>query len=397
MLAALALASLLVTPAQADSLSLADALAHARAQRGAWAAAQSVVAEARAQKRIAAALPNPLMNYYHKESDPRQRLTVEQRLDWLLRWPALRSAGQAAIERAEADSSQRVANVAREVRLAFYGALAAGDLLRISAGLAAVADTLDQLAARRLEAGDISIVERDRFTLESVRARRALSAAREVEQLARAELIRAIAWNQPQQPVLQGSLAENLDNLPDTAGVQLAAIPLLLAALKDSAQFARQLTSVRLSMLPLPSLYGGPEWDNKSSPDNRPTAILGLSVPLPLWSQRREQTAEAAAQAQRRTAELRETRGEALRLYSEGKIRLSESARRALIARDTLAPTAQRLRLQTVQLYQAGRMTVLDVFEALRVEREVSTTMIDDLLTYQRALADWYAFLGRYQ
>jgi cobalt-zinc-cadmium efflux system outer membrane protein len=386
-----------MTSAQADSLSLADALALARARRGALAVAQAVVAEARAQKRIATAFPNPLVNYYHKESDPRQRLTIEQRFDWLLRWPSTRAAGLAAIERAEADSTQRVANVAREVRLAFYGALATRDLLRISVGLAAVADTLDQLASRRLEAGDISIVEKDRFTLESVRARRALSAAREAEQLALAGLIRATGWNQPQLPVLQGSLAANLDNLPDTTVAQLAATPLVKIAMKDSAQFARQLTSARLSMVPLPSLYGGPEWDNKSSPDNRATAIIGMTVPLPLWSQRREQSAEAAAQAQRRTADLSEARAEARRLYSEVKVRLNESSRRALIARDTLVPTAQRLRLQAVQLYQAGRMTVLDVFEALRVEREVSTTMIDDLLTYQRALADWYAFLGRYQ
>ena len=397
MVAALALASLLGLSTQADSLTLSAALARARASRGAAGSAHFVVDEARAQKRITSAVPNPLLQYYNKETDPGKRLWVEQRFDWLLRWPAVRAAGSAGIERAAADSTQRMANIGREVRLAFYGALAERDRLRISTELAAVADTLDMLATRRLDAGDISIVERDRFNLEAARARRVLSSAREAYQVALAELLRATAGSRAQQPEPQGSLADGLNALPDTTEVAVEAIPLLGGALADSVRFARQLAAARLSMVPLPSLWAGQEWDDSAARERGTTAIFGVSVPVPLWSQRREYTAEAAAQARLRSSELKEARAETARLLADGRTRLTESARRARIARDTLLPTAQRIRSQTVRLYEAGRVAVLDVFEALRVERELATSTIDDLLNYQRALADWYALLGRYQ
>ena len=393
MIATLAFSYVAVFAAQADSISLAQALRNARERRGAVAVAAALVEAGRAQRQVAILPPNPTLQYTNKKSDPKQRLTFDQRLDWLLRWPSERAAGAALVDRAEAESAQRVANVAREVRFAFYGALAARDQHDVSRLQAVLADTLRTLAARRLDAGDISVVERDRFVLEAARARRLLLTARADYEIALAELTRATGSATTVEP--RGTLADQLDAGADTTTVSLESIPRLQSVRADSVRSARLLSSARWSMVPMPSVFGGQEWDDNEVSGS--TLIFGLAVPVPLWSQRREFVADAAAQQRRAAGELREARQETARLLSEARTRLLAAAQRARMARDTLVPTAQGIRTSTIRLYEAGRVSVLNVFESLRAEREVTITMIDDLLTYQRALADWYALLGRYE
>jgi outer membrane protein TolC len=223
-----AVATLAILAAQGDSISLTQALRNARERRGAVTVAAAVVDASRAQRTAAILPPNPTLQYTNKKSDPRQRLTVDQRLDWLLRWPSERAAGAALVNRSEVESEQRLANVAREVRYAFYGALAARDQYQVSGLQAALADTLSVLAARRLEAGDISVVERDRFALEAARARRLLLTARADYQVALAELARATG--SPMLPArAQRLLADQLDTETDTTTVSLDIIPRLQA------------------------------------------------------------------------------------------------------------------------------------------------------------------------
>lgn len=59
-----------------DSLTLADALARARASRPRLAAAAAQVTEARAALRTAGAVTNPIATYSHSESTPREHFSV---------------------------------------------------------------------------------------------------------------------------------------------------------------------------------------------------------------------------------------------------------------------------------------------------------------------------------
>jgi hypothetical protein len=96
----------------------------ARAHRGQVAIAAAVVAAARADRRTALALRNPIAAYSLSGDAPRQLVMVDQPLGWLLQRGSRGAAGNAGIGVALADSTQLLAEVARQARSAFFTASA---------------------------------------------------------------------------------------------------------------------------------------------------------------------------------------------------------------------------------------------------------------------------------
>jgi hypothetical protein len=52
------------------------------------------------------------------------------------------------------------------------------------------------------------------------------------------------------------------------------------------------------------------------------------------------------------------------------------------------------LREQATLAYQAGETGILPVIEALRAEREISASTVDELLSFQEAVAEWNRLAG---
>jgi cobalt-zinc-cadmium efflux system outer membrane protein len=374
-----------------DSLSLGQALDRARTERGAIMAASAGVAEARAALRTAGAIPNPTISYSHSESAPRNHFLVDQPLDWLLRRGSDRAAAKAGIVRAEADSAVTVVGLVRGVRIAFYRARASRMAEALAAGQAALADSVARIASARLRAGDISLLEREQAAQEAARARQAASVARETARVDEAELARSVAW-QGDPPHPAGSLAAGLDQLPDTT-IDLRSLPTLRTAVADSAAAAAQARSASLGRVPMPAVQSGAEWGDDSQPGA--LAVVGLSIPFPIWNRSGGSVGEAQARSDRAAALAREARLDAERQVRQARIRLEETAARARFARDTVLPAAGVLRARALRAYQAGETGILPVLDALRGERDVSLTALQDQLSYQEALAEWYALIGR--
>jgi cobalt-zinc-cadmium efflux system outer membrane protein len=161
----------------------------------------------------------------------------------------------------------------------------------------------------------------------------------------------------------------------------------------DSEAASALARSASLSRLPVPSVQGGVEWGDPGQPGA--LAVIGLAIPIPLWQQGGGPLAEARARAVRSGALAREARLDLLRDLGQARIRLEETAARARLARDSLVPAAAVLRGRALRAYQAGETGILAVLDALRGEREVVLGAVADQLSYQEALADWYAVVGR--
>ena len=375
------------------TLTLDDALERARAGRGRAAQAAAGVAEARAGERLAGQVPNPLVSFEHTGDTPHQHLLFEQPLAWLATRGAERGAAAAIVRRARADSALVLAELGREVRVAFFGALGAAESLRLVEEQVGLSDSLARIARRRLDAGDISRLEYDQAAQEARRGRQLLSAARERARSADAALVRAIGWTGAAPPALRGALDQELERDP---GAALAAdsVPAVRGAVADSIAAQLGLRSIRRGRLPIPSLTGGTEWDDPGGP-SKALGVIGLAVPLPFWNVGGAQVAIASARATQAAAETREVRLEAGRAVAEARVRLAESAGRARFARDSLIPAARELRERAVTAYRAGETGVLPVLDALRGEREVVLAGVEDLLAFQVAVAEWRALLGR--
>lgn len=373
------------------TLTLGDAIREALAARGSSAGA--LLAEARAGKRLAGQVPNPTIGYQHTGDTPHQHFTVDQSLEWLLTRGSDRAAAAAAVSRAEADSVLTVARIASEVRVAFFGAVAATETFRLTEEQVGLADSLARLARHRFDAGDISRFEADQAAQEARRGQQLLSGARESTRRARAALRRALGWTAAAGPIPGDRLDLGLDTEIEQAG-ELTDVPAVRAAVADSIEAARLLISAHRGRVPIPSLTGGTDWDDPVAP-GKSLGVIGFSVPLPIWNRGGAQAALASARAELAAQGAREARLEATRLVAEARARLEESARRARFARDSLVPAAQELRRRAVAAYRTGESGVLPVLDALRGERDVVLESVQDLLAFQSALALWRALLGR--
>jgi cobalt-zinc-cadmium efflux system outer membrane protein len=382
-----ALLFLLAGQGSPDSLTLAQALARARAVRAQTVVATALVAEARGALRVAGAVPNPTISYSHSEAIPTNHFLVDQPLDWLIKRGADRAAARAGVNRARADSAQTIAELHHSVRLAYWRAragLLSESLVQAQAGQA---DTLARIAAARFRAGDISLLEQEQAAQEASRAHQAASSAREASRVAAAELARAIEFEHA-APKPTDPLDTGLDQLPDTT-VRVALVPALRMAAADSAAAAAQLRSAQRARVPFPSLQTGAEWGD---PNQQGTlAVIGFAIPIPLWQRGGGSVAEARARAERLSALAREASLDVLRQVRQARIHLEETALRARAARDSLLPAAAVIRARALRAYQSGETGILPVLDALRSEREVTLSALRDELAFQEALADWYA------
>jgi len=378
---------------QPDSLTLDAALALARSNRGQVAIAAAVVAAARADRRTAVALPNPIAVYSYTGDAPRQHFTVDQSLDWLLRRGSAGAAGSAGIGMALADSTQLLIEVARQARSAFYAALGADRRLALARDAAAFADSLAGIAARRRAAGEISELEAAQAALEAARARQLVSTGREEHALAIAELGRALGVSPETLAAPMGRLDEHLSGTAPAAPL-VDSLPMVATARADSAMFGALARVARRDRIPLPSLLAGIEWDDPSNPTGGSTILLGVGLPIPLWQSGGGAAAAAVARADQAAAQLREVRADAERLTAQAAVRVQETARRALVARDSILPLATRQRELALVAYQAGETGIVPVLDALRAEREVVRDLVADLVAYQAARADWLALVG---
>jgi outer membrane protein TolC len=315
-------------------------------------------------------------------------------MNWLFRRGADRGAGRAIIARARADSSAMMAKIGAEVRRAFFGALAQGRLLGLATEQRILADSLRTIADRRFDLGDISALERDQVALEADRARQAESVALEEAGVATATLARSVGYAGADGLVPHGELEEGLGAESPPGPVGDAIPPLLAGALADSAEAAARLRSARLAQVPPLTLRTGQESGGESFVTK---SFVGFSIGVPIFSRGREAVAEAAGFSSAAEGLAAEARLD-LQLRSESaRVRLEQAERRAIIARDSLAPRAARIRAGTVRLYEQGRIAVLPVFDAIRAERDVVRGMVDALVAYQNARADLLELQGRWQ
>ncbi|MEO6068411.1 MAG: TolC family protein [Gemmatimonadales bacterium] len=376
-----------------DSVRLSEALAFARAHRGSVVSARAALDEARAGASEAKALPNPTATMTWDQSAPRRSVGVQQSFEWLLRRPGELGAAHARVDRSRSDLSGAERDLDREVRRAFFGAIAAGRVRELAAAQAIVADSLERIAARRLAAGDIPDAEHDRLQLERVLAQQALSHARADEGSAVLALARMMGWPDatPLAP-LAGAMTDELDAATaSTPNVDL--IPTVRAALADSAAADAMAGSLSLGRIPLPTLEVTRQWDDPAEP-GRTLWLVGASIPVPLFDRGGARVSGARARLRQATATLLEVRLDAREAVASAALQLREARTRAHLASDSLLPGAARLRARAARAYALGETGILPLLEALRTEREVVATALTDLLAFQDALATWYSLTG---
>jgi len=365
---AAALFSPLCVQAQPEtSLTLATASALAQAHSLSVSAARREVDASEGELRQAGVLPNPELAVLVEDERRATRTTTAQ-LNIPLELGGKRAARVAESQRANELARAALLGAQAELRAqlvaAFFRVLVAQERVQLASGSAELAVRGADAAARRVAAGKISPVDETRARVEQANAALELADAQAELQIARQAL--ASFWGSPELTYTR--VQGELDTLPARADVQqlmaeLDSAPALMASRLEYERRKAGIDVERSKQYPDLTLNVGA----KRSNDTQITqAVVGLSVPLPLFDRNQGRLQAALSRADKAEDDYKAAR---IRLVSEvqqaaGQLALARSAAQTL--KTTILPAAQQAHDAATRGFEAGKFGFLDVLDAQR-------------------------------
>ncbi len=320
-----------------------------------------------------------------------ESVRFSQPLEWVPKRSARIKAAEQGVEVSEFERKDAVFRVTAEVASAFYALLGGQRELMLTVQTLTAVEQLTATARKRVEAGEAAKFERVKAEVELQRATKEMERARSRVAQTRAALAATVGGGVEEEFEVSGEFPEG------RAGLSLVSLlegamrrhPIIQAHERDRARRAALLDQAKASRMPDVSLFGG--FDHEI---DRETYRAGVTIPLPLWSQRQGEIAEATAGDRRAEAKARQARLELTRgitqayeqyriangqldLFRKGFLRQSEEA--VEIARKS---------------YRLGEVSLLELLDAQRVAFQVNHEYYQAQVDLATALAQLERLTG---
>ena len=381
------------TPARAAApLTLDQALALALDRQPEFAAARREIEAADGLLDQAGRLPNPMLSGSVEDLRGGSRTSAFQ-ISQLIELGGKREARRRAAERgqdgARAFVEARALALRAAVAAAFWDALAARRRRQLAEESAALAREALDVVARRVAAGKVSPVDETRARLALGAVEIETRQAAQDSEAARARLAALLALAPAELGEPDGELT-----LPPAGPA-----PARLAELVDAAPEARHDAARREAQVDIERSRAVPDVNvglglQRNNELGRNQALVGLSIPLPVFDRNQGLLREALARADQGRDLVRAT---ALRVEGEARVAaaLLDSARRqAALIDDSLLPDARSARDAATLGFSLGRFGVLDVLDAQRTLFQVRAQQLRALADARRAAAELERLLG---
>lgn len=282
-----------------------------------------------------------------------------------------RRAAELGVRAAEAEVWAARAGIRREVLRQFHDAVAADARATAAAEQAAALDRLASLAARRMEAGDLSGFEAQRIAHVAQRARLQHD-EREAARLASREHLAAWIGPRARAAMLQPAAIEVLAD-PQLSNAASNTELLALQRHVDAAEAAER-AALRWRM-PLSVGIGQKRVDAPGGHDQ--ALLLEAAIPLPLFERN-----QAGAQQTRAEAELARAKLAAARRQLEARRAAALLVARQLAGstrsyREEVVPRARRLSEIATRSFADGEIDLVGLLETLASEAEAVEHSID--------------------
>lgn len=339
--------------------------------------------------------PNPTLEYLREGEQAGTRTTTIQ-LNQPIELGGKRQArvalaqGEAALARSELQALRQ--EIRAEVVAAFHGVLVAQERQALAAVLAGLAGKSVDVANRQVAAGKVSPVDATRARLAASEARTELNTATAELALARTRLGALVG-----RPGDTLRLAARQDApLPS-----LAPLPLLQARLAQAAPLRRARSAVaaqsaqaqveRAARMPDLTLSVGSQ---RADDVGRRQAVLGLSVPLPLFDRNSGRLVAALRRADKAREELAAA-ATALAADLEAAATRYEAAKaEAALLGEEVIPDARSNHALTLKGFEHGKFALLDVLDAQRTLAQAQARRWSALLAAWQAFADIVRITG---
>ena len=371
-------------PASGASLTLDEALSRATDANPTLRAAAREVSAVEATILQARTRPNPELQGLVEDLRNATRITTIQ-LNQPLELGGKRGARIAAAETNRSAASMALdvqrAEIRADVVTAFADVLAAQEGVRLAQATADLAQRASNVAVRRVLAGRVSPVEETRARVAEANVRLEFAVA--VNELAASRKRLAGLWGAavPDFAQVQGNL-ESLPPLPALTDLnqQLETSPALLRA-RLEIERRNALTRVERSLrTPDVTISLGARRNNELGLNQ---AIVGASLPLPLFNRNQGNILEAERRTDKARDELAVTTVQASNARAQAHARLDVARQSVTTLREQILPGAQSAYDAATRGFELGKFNFLEVLDAQR-------TLFQARAQYQRALAEAY-------
>jgi cobalt-zinc-cadmium efflux system outer membrane protein len=296
------------------------------------------------------------------------------------------NAAQLAHRLAQAELADARAQVRAAATAAYFGLLAAQERVELATRSAELAASGAQAVSRRVAAGKAAPADALRAQVDQASAQLELTEAQGELTAARHALAAQWGDTEPRFAAVAGGLQAIPERapLPELMG-RLDEAPALLAARTERERRQALVDVERSKAVPDLTFSVGAKRDNEQG---RTQAVVGLSIPLPLFDRNQGALLEARKRADKADDELQAAR---LRLRAE----LQTAASQLAIARTslqtlqaTVLPATQQAYDMARKGYEAGKFGFLDVIDAQRSLLQARARYLGTLANaYQAATA----------
>lgn len=340
------------------------------------ARARAAIAQAEAKGRSLYA--NPSFNYSREGAGLTEFFQAEQAIPINGRLKLLRQAGDSAVRATEAEGAFDIWQARTALRLAFYQLLGAQERERVySIGLKEIENVIRVLRDRERE-GEGSKFDRMRTERERAELLAELALVQAEMELERSRLI-AFLPPATQIAAVSGQIETILGPLDGTALVQRA-----MGAREDFRAEQRRLEQFRLEeraadrlKIPEPVLNAGFKRADVGQNNIANGAVVGVTIPLPLFNKGQAEVARYSAEQERISARL-QILTQQIRAAVEGTVRAFNVRVQARDRyRQQLADSGPELIKIATVAYQEGEIGILQLLDAYRSQRQAQLRMLD--------------------
>jgi cobalt-zinc-cadmium efflux system outer membrane protein len=284
---------------------------------------------------------------------------------------------------AEFDYETKKREVFRKTAEQFVELLAAQQRVEVHEGLVRLAYDFEPAVRKRLETGRASDLEKTRIEVVIASARIDLEQAR--GEVATGRIRLAAQWGSSKPGF--GRAVGDLNPIPsvasfDVLAMRLSANPRLARFRTVIAQREGMLAREKAAAVPDLMLRAGPR---RIGETNDTTAVVALSVPLPLWNRNQGNIAVAREQVARAGAEQAAISVALMGELAEAYQSLVRSRSTIQILRESVLPGVESALAATNEGYEAGRFSYLEVLDARRATGAARIQHLQALTEYHKA------------
>jgi len=398
-LAALLLSPFFSSPTQAQPaavLTLEQAQALAASKSLAVVAAQREVDASDGALQQAGVWRNPELTTSVQDTK-RDTRTTTATLDFPIELGGKRAARVSAAERGREAAQAQFRNIQARLRAdviqAFFGVLVAQERVALTANSADLAARGADAIGKRVTAGKVSPIDETRARVDQANAQLEAAEAKTELQTARQSL--AALWGDAE--LNYSSVQGDVDVIPSRAPVaelfrEVEGSPELLTG-RIEVDLRRALLDVeRSKAVPDVTVSVGAARDNDLG---RTQAIVGVSIPIPLFDRNQGSTYEASKRVEKARDELELARIRVINELQQASNQLGAARTSAEMLKRTVLPAAQQAYDAATRGFEAGKFGFLDVIDAQRALLQARSRYLSALATANQAATAIDRVLGR--